>query len=176
MRKAIQDVRRNGWTRHGADLSESLIAGSAVLGIAMLLGACGARSYPEPPTAHEPGQLTEVEDAFRIHKTDLRVRPIWHQKEQRVDAHILVCFLAYVVWRTLGQMCKRAGLGDEPRRVLEELSRIRLVDVVLRTRGGQEIRRRCAPRPDDPQAILLHRLGLALPEYLPVTDEKTNGL
>jgi len=121
-------------------------------------------------------QLTEAEEAFRIHKTDLRIRPVWHQKEHRVDAHILVCFLAYVVWKTLGQMCRRAGLGDEPRRVLGELSRIRLVDVVLRTRDGREIRRRCVTRPDEHQAILLHRLGLTLPEYLPATDEETSAV
>ena len=121
-------------------------------------------------------QLTEAEEAFCIHKSDLRIRPVWHQKEGRVDAHILVCFLAYAVWKTLGQMCKRAGLGDEPRRVLDELSRIRLVDVVLRTRDGREIRRRCVTRPDDHQAILLHRLGLTLPESLPVTDEKMNSM
>ena len=121
-------------------------------------------------------QLTEAEEAFRIHKSDLRLRPVWHQKEDRVDAHILVCFLAYVVWKTLGQMCRAAGLGDEPRRVLDELSRIRLVDVVMTTRDGREIRRRCVTRPDEHQAILLHRLGLNLPEHLPVTDEKTSGV
>jgi len=121
-------------------------------------------------------QLTEAEEAFRIHKTDLRIRPVWHQKEERVDAHILVCFLAYVAWKTLAQMCRRAGLGDEPRRVLDELSRIRLVDVVMQTRDGREIRRRCVTRPDEHQAILLHRLGLNLPEYLPVTDEKTSHM
>jgi hypothetical protein len=117
-------------------------------------------------------QLTEAEAAFRIHKSDLSIRPIWHQKEERVQAHILVCFLAYVLWKTLGLMCQRAGLGDEPRRVLEELSRIKVVDVVLRTRDGQEIRRRCVTRPDDHQAILLQRLGLTLPESLPPTDDK----
>jgi transposase len=117
-------------------------------------------------------QLTQAEAAFRVHKSDLSIRPIWHHKENRVDAHILVCFLAYVVWKTLGLMCKRAGLGDEPRRVLDELSRIKVVDVVLQTRGGTEIRRRCVTRPDDHQAILLQHLGLNLPEYLPLTDEK----
>jgi transposase len=117
-------------------------------------------------------QLTDAEEAFRIHKTDLRIRPIWHQKEHRVDGHILVCFLAYVVWKTLGQMCRQAGLGDEPRRVLAELSRIRLVDVVLPTRSGVEIHRRCVTRPDDYQAVLLQRLGLPLPSHLPVTNEK----
>ena len=121
-------------------------------------------------------QLTDAEEAFRIHKTDLRIRPIWHQKQERVEAHILVCFLAYVVWRSLGQLCRQAGLGDEPRRVLAELCRIKLVDVVLPTRAGVEIRRRCVTRPDDTQAVLLQRLGLALPSHLPVTDENTDGM
>ena len=117
-------------------------------------------------------QLTDAEEAFCIHKTDLEIRPIWHQKEPRVDAHVLVCFLTYVSWKTLEQMCRRAGLGDEPRRVLRELSRIKLVDVVLPTRAGTEIRRRCVTRPDSLQAILLQRLGLNLPSNLPLTDEK----
>lgn len=121
-------------------------------------------------------QLTDAEEAFRIHKTDLRIRPIWHQKEQRVDAHILVCFLAYVVWKTLGQLCRQAGLGDEPRRVLQELSRIKLVDVVVPTDSGLEIRRRCVTRPDDHQAILLQHLALTLPSQLLVTDKKPNEM
>jgi len=121
-------------------------------------------------------QLTDAEEAFRIHKSDLRIRPIWHQKEERVDAHILVCFLAYVAWKTLGQMSRQAGLGDEPRRVLAELSRIKLVDVVLPTRAGVELRRRCVTRPTDHQAILLHHLGLSLPFHLPLTDKKPNEM
>ncbi len=108
-------------------------------------------------------QLTEAEAAFRIHKSDLRIRPIWHQKEDRVLAHILVCFLAYVLWKALQQMVAAAGLGDEPRRVLDELSKIILVDVILRKRCGREIRRRCVTQPSEHQAILLHRLGLRLP-------------
>jgi transposase len=114
-------------------------------------------------------QLTEAEAAFRIHKSDLMLRPIWHQKEDRVLAHILVCFLAYVLWKTLAQRCQRAGLGHEPRRVLEELSKIQLVDVVLPTRQGTEIRRRCVTQPTDHQAILLTHLKLNLPT-LPLTD------
>ena len=62
-------------------------------------------------------QLTEAEDAFRIKKNDLNIRPIWHQKEKRVLAHILVCFLAYVLWKSLEGLCRQAGLGDEPRKV-----------------------------------------------------------
>jgi transposase len=66
-------------------------------------------------------QLTEAEAAFRIHKSDLQIRPVWHQRADRVQAHILVCFLAYVLWKTLGQLSKMAGLGDEPRRILRAL-------------------------------------------------------
>jgi transposase len=108
-------------------------------------------------------QLTEAEAAFRIHKSDLRLRPIWHQKEERVLAHILVCFLAYVLWKTLSQRCQRAGLGHEPRRVFEELGKIQLVDVVMPTRQGMEIRRRCVTQPTEHQAILLTRLQFRLP-------------
>jgi len=121
-------------------------------------------------------QLTDAEEAFRIHKTDLAIRPIWHQKEERVEAHVLVCFLAYVLWKTLEPMCRLAGLGDEGRRVLGELGRIKLVDVVVPTRDGTEIRRRCVTRPDEHQTILLQRLGLHLPSSLPVTDEKPDRM
>ena len=111
-------------------------------------------------------QLTEAEAAFRIHKSDLKIRPVWHQKEDRVLAHILVCFLAYVLWKTLHQMTKTAGLGDEPRRIFEELGTINLVDVVLPTRKGVNIRRRCVRKPTEHQAILLARLGLDLPRQI----------
>lgn len=114
-------------------------------------------------------QLTEAEAAFRIHKTDLSLRPIWHQKEERVLAHILVCFLGYVLWKTLGQLCRQAGLGDEPRRVLDELAEIRSMDVVLPTRDGIEIRQRCVARPTEHQQILLNRLRLRLPFRLTAT-------
>jgi hypothetical protein len=113
-------------------------------------------------------QLTEAEAAFRIHKSDLVLRPIWHQKEERVLAHILVCFLAYVLWKTLGQMCQRAGLGHEPRRLFEELGKIQLVDVVLPTRQGTEIRRRCITQLTGHQAILLAHLRLNLPVIRPM--------
>jgi len=114
-------------------------------------------------------QLTEAEAAFRIQKSDLSIRPVWHQRSDRVEAHILVCFLAYVVWKALGQFCRQAGLGDEPRRVLSELSSLRSVDVVLPTRAGPELRHRCVTRPTDHQAILLHHLGFHLPSHLEQT-------
>ncbi len=115
-------------------------------------------------------QLTEAELAFRIQKSDLRIRPVWHQKGDRVLAHIFVCFLAYVLWKTLAQLCHRAGLGNEPRRVLDELAELRMMDVVLPTSDGIEIRRRCVNRPNEHQAILLDRLGLELPRYLETTE------
>lgn len=108
-------------------------------------------------------QLTEAENAFRIHKSDLSVRPVWHQKNERVQAHILVCFLAYVLWKTLGRLCHKAGLGDEPRKILWELAQIKLTDVILPTRKGTEIRLRRVQTPDAHQRILLQRLKLSLP-------------
>ena len=113
-------------------------------------------------------QLTQAEAAFRIHKSDLSLRPVWHQKKERVQAHILVCFLAYVLWKTLEQMCRAAGLGDEPRKVIDEIGRIKSVDVLLPTRGGVTLRRRVVSRPDKHQAILLQNLGLRLPEHIPL--------
>ena len=111
-------------------------------------------------------QLTEAEAAFRIHKSDLSLRPIWHQRADRVRAHILVCFLAYVLWKTLEQWQRRAGLGQSPRTILEELRRIQSTDVVLPTTDGRELRLRCVVRPDPAQAALLDRLGLELPQRL----------
>ena len=113
-------------------------------------------------------QLSEAEAAFRIHKSELSIRPIWHQREDRVLAHILVCFLAYVLWKTLEQWQSRAGLGNSPRTVLQELGAINSTDVILPTAASphRELRLRCVVRPDRAQATLLEHLGLRLPERL----------
>ena len=111
-------------------------------------------------------QLTEAEAAFRIHKQDLKLRPIWHQREDRVQAHILVCFLAYVLWKCLGQICKRSGLGNEPRTLLEEIKNLTLIDVVLLTRRQIEIKLRCISKPEPPLAVLLQKPDLRPPERL----------
>ncbi|MGH2379183.1 MAG: IS1634 family transposase [Candidatus Limnocylindria bacterium] len=111
-------------------------------------------------------QLAEAEAAFRIQKSELALRPVWHQRADRVEAHILVCFLAYVLWKTLEQWQRRAGLGQSPRTILEELRRIQSTDIVLPTEDGRELRLRCVVRPDAAQAALLDRLGLELPERL----------
>ncbi len=115
-------------------------------------------------------QLTEAEAAFRIHKTDLRIRPIWHQTEERVHAHILVCFLAYVLWKMIGQMAKRAGLGNETRKLFDEIAQIKVVDIVLPTRQGVEIRKQCVAQPTEAQSILLQRLRLHLPQRLNIAE------
>jgi transposase len=108
-------------------------------------------------------QLTEAEAAFRIHKSDLSIRPIWHQKAERVQAHILVCFLAYVLWKTLEQWQRRAGLGNTPRTILEEIGRIQSTDVVLPVANEptRELRIRCvvaprtaAPSPTDQRNVV----------------------
>lgn len=111
-------------------------------------------------------QLSQAEAAFRIHKSDLRIRPIWHQKPERVQAHILVCFLAFAMWKTLEGWQSHAGLGNSPRTLLEELGRIHAVDVVLPLAEGPELRLRCVAQPDGAQAALLERLGLSLPKRL----------
>lgn len=116
-------------------------------------------------------QLTDAEDAFRIQKSQLSVRPLWHQKTERVEAHLLVCFLAYVLWKLLAGWQNRANLGASPRTVLEELHRIQSVDVVLPLDDGKEVRLRCVVQPDKPQRALIERLGLRLPRRLRAPNE-----
>ena len=111
-------------------------------------------------------QLTDAEAAFRVHKSELKIRPVWHQREDRVQAHIFVCFLAYVLWKTLEQWTRRAGLGSCPRTVLDELAQVHSVDVVLPTTEGQQLRVRCVVKPEFAAAMLIERLGLVLPRRL----------
>src|ERR1700680_2989783 len=124
-------------------------------------------------------QLTQAEAAFRIQKDQLNLRPIWHQREDRVQAHILVCFLAFVLWKSLEMWQSRAGLGNSPRIILEELKRIQSQDVVLPTAAHGQIRLRCVTQPDPAQAALLNRLGIVLPkrmrlaeQYLPALEHR----
>jgi hypothetical protein len=110
-------------------------------------------------------QLTDAEGAFRVQKTELQIRPVWHQREDRVQAHIFVCFLAYVLWKTLEQWTRRAGLGDVSRTVLDELAQVQSVDV-LPTTDGVVMRVRCVVKPEPAQAMILERLGIELPRRL----------
>ena len=117
-------------------------------------------------------QLTQAEAAFRIQKDQLNVRPIWHQREDRVQAHILVCFLAFVLWKSLEMWQQRAGLGNSPRTILEELARIQSHDVVLPTTTRGQIRLRCVTQPDPAQAALLDRLGIVLPKRMRIAERE----
>lgn len=125
-------------------------------------------------------QLTEAEWAFRITKDELEIRPIWHHKEDRVKAHILVCFLAFALWKTLAGWMHRAGLGDAPRTLLYELAKIKSGDIVLpaQTQDGVEktIRLRHVTEPEASQAVLLRRLGLQLPRRLRRFDTLTTPM
>ena len=121
-------------------------------------------------------QLTQAEAAFRIQKDQLIVRPIWHQREDRVQAHILVCFLAFVLWKSLEMWQQRAGLGNSPRTILEELARIQSHDVVLPTSTHGQIRLRCVTQPDPAQAALLDRLGIVLPTRMRLAERELPAL
>lgn len=121
-------------------------------------------------------QLTQAEAAFRIQKDQLNVRPIWHQREDRVQAHILVCFLAFVLWKSLEMWQQRAGLGNSPRTILEELARIQSHDVVLPTATHGQIRLRCVTQPDAAQAALLDRLGIVLPKRMRLAEHEITTL
>jgi hypothetical protein len=108
-------------------------------------------------------QLSQAEAAFRTGKSDLHLRPIFHQKTERVEAHILVSFLSLALWRVLEQWMRAKGLGDCARQLLLELDELRCLDVVLPTRAGGQLRLRVVARPEKALAQLLAHLGLELP-------------
>jgi transposase len=107
-------------------------------------------------------QLTEVEDAFRTTKHDLGMRPIFHQKQDRTQAHILVCFLSLVLWRTLQQWMKASGLGTAPRKLLEEMRELKSLDVLLPARD-KTIRLRVVATAPRALKVLLQRMKIPLP-------------
>ncbi|MEX0671534.1 MAG: IS1634 family transposase [Pirellulales bacterium] len=122
-------------------------------------------------------QLTEAEWAFRIAKDELAIRPVWHHKEDRVRSHVLVCFLAYAMWKTLAGWMKGAGLGDALRTLLYEIAKIKSGDIVLPAESSQgvrtSVRLRHVTEPEAEQKTLLHRLGLQLLRRLKRIDRPT---
>ena len=112
-------------------------------------------------------QLTEVEQAFRELKDDLAVRPIYHQKDERIEAHIFVAFLAYCLQGTLKAQLKSLATGLTPRTVLEKLAGIQMVDVHLPTTDGRELVLTRYTEPDADQRLLLAHLKLSLPQQPP---------
>ena len=112
-------------------------------------------------------QLTQAEAAFRTAKSDLGLRPIYHRKQERVGAHLLVCFLALALWRTLEQWMQSKGLGTCARQLIKQVATIKSVDVVLPVKRGAvqtELRLRVISTPEPATAQLLAHLGLRLPK------------
>jgi transposase len=108
-------------------------------------------------------RLVQVEEAFRTLKGDLALRPIWHQRQQRIEAHIFVAFLAYALHVTLRHRLKGLAPGLTSRAFLEKLRAIPMVDVHLPTTSGEEIVLSRYTQPDREVALLLDRLNLTLP-------------
>lgn len=108
-------------------------------------------------------QLVEVEQAFKTLKMDLSLRPVYHQKDERIEAHIFVAFLSYCLQVTLQQRLKALAPGLTVRSILEKFASIQLVDVQLPTTDGRELRLPRYTEPDKEQLLLLSRLNLKLP-------------
>jgi transposase len=113
-------------------------------------------------------QLTEVEAAFRALKSELSIRPLFHQREGRVKAHVLVAFLGYALWVTLKHLLRRPGSELSPSKALGLLSTLNSADIVLPTTDGREIRLRRITEPTEEQKRLLHQLRITLPEHLEI--------
>ena len=108
-------------------------------------------------------QLTEIEAVFRALKSDLAIRPIYHQKDSRIEAHIFVSFLAYCLYITLGQRLRALAPGLTPRAVLEKMSAIQMVDVWVPTTDGRLLILPRYTQPEKDHQMLLHQLHLQLP-------------
>jgi transposase len=131
-------------------------------------------------------QLTVVERAFRVLKSELLLRPIWHHYSGRTEAHIFICVLAYALWKTLDHLAKQAGLltlihkpaerryGQAipkerpmtPEVILRELSQIQIGDIELETTSGEKLVLRRVARPNGEPKRILDALNLQLPERL----------
>jgi hypothetical protein len=123
-------------------------------------------------------QLTEAEASFRALKSELSIRPLFHQLESRVKAHVMVAFLGYALWVTLKHLLKRrpaivpepatSGVNAQPlspMKALALLSALQSADIVLPTTDGREIRLRRITEPDAEQKSLLRQLGISLPDH-----------
>jgi len=111
--------------------------------------------------------LTEVEEAFRNLKGDLAVRPIYHQLERRIEAHIFVAFLSYCLHVTLRQLARSHAPGLTPRSILEQMKTIQMIDVHVPTTDGRELKMSRYTKPEKAQQLLLTQLKLQLPPQPP---------
>ena len=111
--------------------------------------------------------LTEVEQAFKELKHDLAIRPIYHQKDDRIEAHIFVAFIAYCLQVTLKHRAKSLAPGLTPRAILEKFAAMQMVDVELPTSDGRQLSLSRYTQPEKDQRLLLQQLKLTLPEQPP---------
>jgi transposase len=138
-------------------------------GVYLLRTNLQAESAPDLWTKYI--QLTEAEAAFRILKSELSIRPLFHQLERRIKAHILVAFLGYALWVTLKHLLHRKDCKTTPARALALLATVQSADIILPTTDGREIRLRRVTVPSPEQNALLQLLGLNLPQRLDLNLE-----
>ena len=116
-------------------------------------------------------QLTEVEATFRALKSELSIRPLFHQLETRVKAHVMVAFLGYALWVTLKHLLQRKQSESSPARTLAALATVQSADIVLPTTDGREIRLRRITEPTEEQKRVLVQLGIDLPRQLQINQQ-----
>jgi transposase len=111
--------------------------------------------------------LVRIEESFRTLKGDLGLRPVFHQLDERIEAHVFISFLAYCLHVTLEKYNKKAATGLSSRAVLERMSEIQMLDVSIPTTDGREVRMRRYTKPEKVHQLLLDRLGFTLPAQPP---------
>jgi len=121
-------------------------------------------------------QLNQAETAFRMSKSDLGMRPIFHQKQNRVEAHIFICFLALSMYKSLELWMAQKGLGNSPVKLLKEFREIRSMDVILPVKDRNSIRLCVVGRPDEHVKILLYKLGIKIPNRPKVLQNVVQNL
>ena len=119
------------------------------------------------PSTYKRHLLWDIEQAFKELKNDLSIRPIHHQLEDRIEAHIFVAFLAYALMVTLKQRLKALAPGLTPRAVLEKLAAIQMIDVELPTTDGRTVVLSRHTEPENDHLLLLQSLKLELPAQPP---------
>ena len=112
-------------------------------------------------------QLVKIEEAFKTLKSDLAIRPIYHQEQDRIEAHIFIAFLAYCLHVTIGQRLRGLAPGLTPRTVFEKFAAVQMIDVHIPTTDGRELQLTRYTQPEPDLKLLIDRLKLVLPEQAP---------
>lgn len=121
-------------------------------------------------------QLVQAEKAFRLSKSDLGMRPVFHQEERRVQAHIFVCFLALAMYKSLELWMESKGLGNSPAKLLEEFREIRSMDIVMPVKDRNPVRLRIVAKPDEHVRVLLQKLGIKIPNRPKIVQNVVENL